>query len=352
LSYIDFDRIENPLILDGSKADMGKSSQIDDRASQLIPASGTALQAGLVSIIIVTRNSEGTLPACLRSIQNQIYAQHEIILVDNGSTDHTLSLINPQSVTLLTNKCNQGFAKANNQALAIAKGEFVLFLNSDATIEPNFLRLSIPYFEADDGLGAISAKILRSSNGVSRVIDSTGLLLQNWRLLPLDRGEGEIDTGQYDNATTVFGAPGACALYRRSALEIASLGREVMDEDFFAYYEDVDLAWRIRRRKWTTLYVPEAIAYHCKRGPGGKENFIQVKAFTNRYWCYIKNARAADFLSYAIIAIPYEIARVFRMLIRKPSWIPAYFAEWRLLVKMLNKRSTICGSKRKAAGDA
>ncbi len=67
-----------------------------------------------------------------------------------------------------------------------------------------------------------------------------------------------------------------------------ALGQEVMDEDFFAYCEDVDLAWRIRQQNLRTLYVPEAVAYHHKKGPKGKEQFIQVKAFTNRYWRYPK----------------------------------------------------------------
>jgi GT2 family glycosyltransferase len=293
---------------------------------------------GLVSIIIVTRNSATTLPACLASVYNQTYTDYEVIIADNGSQDETLSLIHPETVRLLTNATNLGFAKANNQALGIAKGEFVLFLNSDAAIEPDFLALSIPCFRDHQRLGAIAGKIVWPASGGVRIIDSAGLLMEHWRLLPRDRGEGKEDQGQCNHGVFVFGAPGACALYRRTALDAAALGREVMDEDFFAYYEDVDLAWRIRRHDWTTLYVPEAIACHKKKGPRGKEKFIQVKAFTNRYWCYIKNARIADFLLYAPLAIPYEILRVCRTLALNPSWIPAYFHEWRLLSRMLKKR--------------
>ena len=302
---------------------------------------GISLQKGLVSIIIVTRNSATTLRACLASIQNQGYGNYEIILVDNGSTDDTLSLVNPQIVALLINPCNLGFAKANNQALEIAEGEFVLFLNSDATIEPDYLALLIPYFTRDSNLGAIAGKILRPSTGDTGIIDSAGLLMEHWRLLPRDRGEGEIDRGQYDKMAEVFGAPGACALYRRSALNGVALGQEVMDEDFFAYYEDVDLAWRIRRQDQTALYVPDAKAFHHKKGPQLKEPFIQIKAFTNRYWCYLKNERVPNFLSYAFLAIPYEILRILKALTLHPSWVPAYLSEWRLFVKMFRKRSAI-----------
>ena len=299
------------------------------------------MQNGLVSLIIITRNSAATLSACLASIHNQSYTNHEVILVDNGSTDETLTLVDASTATVLTNSQNLGFAKANNQAFAIAKGEFILFLNADAAIKPDYLEIAIPHFKRESNLGALAAKVLRSSMNTENIIDSAGFIMEHWRLLPRDRGEGELDQGQYDQPVYVFGAPGACAFYRRSALEAVALGPEIMDEDFFAYYEDVDLAWRVRHKNWTTLYVPEAIAYHHKKGPRGKESFIQVKAFTNRYWCYIKNEQFSSFLSYALAAIPYEILRVAKTLVFKPSWIPAYFSEWRFLGKMIRKRKTI-----------
>ena len=300
-----------------------------------------SLRKGLVSIIIVTRNSAATLRACLASIHSQSYPSYEIILVDNGSMDDTLSLVNPQTVMLITNSNNLGFAKANNQALEIAGGEFVLFLNSDATIEPGYLSLLIPHLNADSRLGAAAGKLLRSPVDNPPVIDSAGLVMEHWRLLPRDRGEGDIDRGQYDRMTYVFGVPGACALYRQSALHTIALGQEVMDEDFFAYYEDVDLAWRVRQRNMLTLYVPQAVAYHHKKGPKGKDLHVQIKAFTNRYWCYLKNERVFHFLSYAIPAIPYEFLRVIKTLALHPGWIPAYAGELRLLAKMLKKRKAI-----------
>lgn len=301
---------------------------------------------GLVSIIVVTRNSAATLPACLESIQKQTYPEYEVILVDNGSMDETLSLISPHATVLLTNTTNLGFAKANNQALAVAKGEYVLLLNADASIDPDFLTRSIPCFLEDRSVGAVAAKILRPSGGEIRVIDSGGLLMEHWRLFPRDRGEGEDDRGQYQDRMLVFGVPGACALYRRETLNMAAVLGEVLDEDFFAYYEDVDLAWRLRRQNWRALYVPEAIAYHEKKGPRSKEKDIQVKAFTNRYWCYIKNARLVELLLYAPIAIPYELLRVCKTLTLNPSWASACFREWRLLPGMIKKRRAIRGLRR------
>jgi GT2 family glycosyltransferase len=299
------------------------------------------VQRDLVSIIIITRNSATTLGECIASIHNQSYANYEIILVDNGSTDETLRLVDSSKVTVLANSQNLGFAKANNQALAIAKGEFICFLNADAAIKPDYLEIVIPHFRRENNLGALAGKILRSPMNTENIIDSAGFIMEHWRLLPRDRGDGELDQGQYDQPGYVFGVPGACAFYRRSALEATALGQEMMDEDFFAYYEDVDLAWRVRQKNWAALYVPEAIAYHHKKGPRGKEIFIQVKAFTNRYWCYLKNERFSSFLSYAMVAIPYEALRVVKTLVLNPSWIPAYFNEWLLLGKMIKKRRAL-----------
>lgn len=309
------------------------------------------MEKGLISVIIVTWNSEATLPACLSSVRGQDYKAYEIIIVDNGSTDGTLSSIACSGIRLIENGRNLGFSKANNQALAIACGEYVLLLNSDAVIAPGYFSAMIPFFERDPRLGSASGKILRPSGDGVNVLDSTGLQMQHWRLLPCDRGEGETDRGQYDEAALVFGAPGACALYRRTALEEAASGQEFLDEDFFAYYEDVDLAWRMRRRGWKAVYVPAAIAYHRKKGPNGKAPFIQVKGFTNRYWCYIKNALPSEFLVYAPAAVCWEILRICRKLILEPCWIRPYLAEWRLFRKMLDKRRAI-GVQERSGADA
>ncbi len=91
---------------------------------------GMHLRKDLVSIIIVTRNSEITLAPCLASIRSQTYTNYEIILVDNGSTDNTLTLVNPQTVRLITNPCNLGFAKANNIGIEHSTGKYFLLLNS------------------------------------------------------------------------------------------------------------------------------------------------------------------------------------------------------------------------------
>jgi GT2 family glycosyltransferase len=133
-------------------------------------------------------------------------------------------------------------------------------------------------------VGALCGKLLRWKPGASdersNVIDSTGIFfLRNLR--HLDRGSDEIDRGQYERREFVIGATGAAALYRRAMVEDVSVGGEFFDEDFFAYREDADVAWRAQLMGWSCLYVPEAVAWHVRRVT--PERFKQLPDEINRH---------------------------------------------------------------------
>jgi GT2 family glycosyltransferase len=133
-------------------------------------------------------------------------------------------------------------------------------------------------------IGALCGKLLRWKPGASdersNVIDSTGIyFLRNLR--HLDRGSDEIDRGQYERREFVFGATGAAALYRRKMIEDISVGGDFFDEDFFAYREDADVAWRAQLMGWSCLYVPEAVAWHVRRVT--PERFKQLPDEINRH---------------------------------------------------------------------
>jgi GT2 family glycosyltransferase len=122
--------------------------------------------------------------------------------------------------------------------------------------------------EANPYIGTVCGKLLRWKPGQeperTQVIDSTGIyFLRNLR--HLDRGEGEINSGQYDRPEYVMGATGAAALYRRKMVEDVSVEGEYFDEDFFAYREDADVAWRVQLLGWSCLYTPAAVAWDVRR---------------------------------------------------------------------------------------
>ena len=254
----------------------------------------------MVSILITTYNSAQFLKACLESVLQQDYADREIVIVDNASSDGTRAVLQEfeshfacerrARLRAVYNDANRGFAAGQNQAMAQSHGDWLFSLNPDVILKPDFLAtlLAAAGLLAPAGsgerIGALCGKLLRWKPGASdersNVIDSTGIyFLRNLR--HLDRGSDETDRGQYQRREYVFGATGAAALYRRTMVEDISVGGEFFDEDFFAYREDADLAWRAQLMGWSCLYVPEAVAWHVRRVT--PERFRQLPDEINRH---------------------------------------------------------------------
>ncbi|MBZ5514908.1 MAG: glycosyltransferase family 2 protein [Acidobacteriia bacterium] len=228
------------------------------------------MASDLVSVLITTHNEAGVLPHCLKSLTNQEYPQLEVIIVDNASTDDTREILGrlERSHRVLYNPTNVGFAAAQNQAMRLARGQWMLSLNPDVILSPSFVAEAVAIAESDPCIGTVCGKLLRwipaRDPCFTRVIDSTGIyFLRNLR--HLDRGGDETDNGQYDQPAYVFGSTGAAALYRRRMVEEVSLMGEFYDEDFFGYREDADVAWRAQLMGWRCIYTPRAIGWHVRR---------------------------------------------------------------------------------------
>ena len=268
-----------------------------------------------VAIVVVSWNSGPALETCLRSALAQQPA--EIVVIDNASTDGTRLLLRrqfPQVKTLLQSD-NVGFAQGCNLGVAATVAPFVLFLNDDAVLEAGYLATLVAALRAQPSAASAIGKLTCVMNGV-RIIDSAGIELCAYALRPLDRGHGEVDVGQYDTPQDIFGPSGAAALYRRAAL--STLADAPFDQNLFAYYEDVDLAWRLRRLGFRHLYVPSALAQHTRRGPAQKPADIAARAFVNRYVVWLKNESWQRFATYAPVALPWESVRLLRIGLRNP----------------------------------
>jgi GT2 family glycosyltransferase/MoaA/NifB/PqqE/SkfB family radical SAM enzyme len=220
----------------------------------------------------------------------------EIVAVNNRSEDGSLEiLIDRGEVRLIDPGKNLGFSAANNVGIAASKGKYVICLNFDCLLTPEFLQHVWDAFEADPRVGMISGKLrkLVDMNG-TMYLDSTGIDFTT--LIPADRGEWEYDEGQYDSAKAIFGPSGAAGCYRRSALdEVAYKGRQYFDEQMFTYCEDIDLAWRLNLAGWRGLYVPRALAFH-ERGATRRDSFWMkvgyiCGGFSNRWLTILKNLR-------------------------------------------------------------
>jgi len=223
-----------------------------------------------VAVTLVTWNSAAHLARCLDSVFAQQGVALEVVAVDNASTDESLPVLERYAgrLKILRNPDNRGFAAAQNQAIRETRADWVLCLNPDVVLEPDFLRALIAAAASRSGVGAACGKLLRLQPDGAKpavpLLDSTGIYFTPTQR-HLDRGSNHPDRGQYDRREYVFGATAAAALYRRALIEDVSVEGEFFDEDFFAYREDADLAWRAQLAGWRCLYVPEAVGYHVRR---------------------------------------------------------------------------------------
>ena len=187
-----------------------------------------------------------------------------------------------------------------------ARGDWMLSLNPDVLLSPGFLTKLVEAGESDARIGTVCGKLLRWGPGgeLTNIIDSTGIyFLRNLR--HLDRGNGQVDRGQYEAPEYVFGATGAAALYRRTMVEDITSGGEFFDEDFFAYREDADVAWRAQLMGWSCLYTPQAVAWHVRRVT--PERFKQLPDEINRHSIknrFLMRAKNISLALYSRLFIP------------------------------------------------
>ncbi len=240
----------------------------------------------IISIIVLNWNGGDHVRACIDSLLQQDYANLEIIVVDNGSTDGSVEAIsNYRTVRLIENRENLGFAAGNNVGIREASGEYVVILNNDAELDQRCISEMKRAIDKDERYGACASKIyLKFENNV---LDAAGLVV-----CPdgLSIGRGRLESGDcYDREEEVFFASGCCMMCRREMLEDVKIGEDYFDEAFFMYADDTDLGWRARLRGWKTVYAPNARAYHLHSA--STENYSPFKAFQverNRIWVQAK----------------------------------------------------------------
>src|SRR5580658_1429663 len=252
----------------------------------------------LISVTIVTYNSGRFIKRCLESVLEQKYPNLEVIVIDNASTDGTVDLLEQfeEQCRIHYNDENIGFAAAQNQAIALSSGDWVLTLNPDVLLLKNFIQALVDAGQADPKAGSVCGKLLtiRASFDLpeKQLVDSTGIYFTPM-LRHLDRGSQEVDNGHYLNFEYVFGATAAAALYRREMIDDISILGEFFDPDFFVYREDADVAWRAQLMSWRCLYTPLARGYHVRAVlPGNRRALppeINMHSVKNRFLMRIKN---------------------------------------------------------------
>jgi GT2 family glycosyltransferase len=317
-----------------------------------------------VAINIVRYNQAFELvEKCTRSALGQEFDDFTVTLTENGSTDSMESAIlaqfgsNPR-FRYLDNKTNLGFAGAHNLFFRNSGAEFVMPLNPDTVMPRDYLSLLLRAFD-DPLVAAAEGKMLKPEplpDG-SWVLDGTGMVISRTRKAR-ERGHLEVDRQQYDMDTDVFGVSGTASAYRMAALERVKMSEaEYFDEDFFTYWEDLDLSWRLRLAGYSCAYVPEAVIFHSRFAGQSKEGIslpvvlarhirslpLRVVRWDwrNHFFAILKN----DFGSNLLRDLPFIVVRevgllCFLMAIR-PRIIGAIPEVVRLLPRILRKRRVI-----------
>ena len=255
----------------------------------------------LVSVTIVTYNSGRFIKRCLESVLAQKYGQKEIIIIDNNSSDGTVDILEQfeDRCRIVYNPDNRGFAAAQNQAIQMAHGEWVLTLNPDVLLLPNFIQALVNAGQIEPRVGSVCGKLLTIKSTFDLpdkpLVDSTGIYFTPM-LRHLDRGSQQVDNGHYLSHEYVFGATAAAALYRRAMIDDISVQGDFFDTDFFVYREDADVAWRAQLLGWTCIYTPLACGYHVRNVlPGNRRELspaINMHSVKNRFLMRIKNMTA------------------------------------------------------------
>jgi len=246
-----------------------------------------AKQTPLVSVVIVNWNGEDLLPTCIQSVVDQQYSSIEIIVVDNASTDSSVQAIarNFPNVTVIQNSFNAGFAQGCNRGAEIARGEFILFLNTDAWLETDFFAPIIERFQTDPSIAAITPKLLRADDPAR--LDSCGSLwsVSTW-LYHFGYGKDAAEE-IYNVPQLFFALKGAVLMIRTSSFR----GVGGFDNDFWCYYEETDLCHRLWLAGYTCMYYPKSTAYHQGAATAKKVNnaFIHYHNFKNQLQSFIKN---------------------------------------------------------------
>lgn len=262
----------------------------------------------LVSILILNWNGESILDECITSILKSEYQNYEIVVVDNNSSDRSLEVLSKYpGLKVISNRENLGFAGGNNIGFRHCEGRYIVTLNNDIIVEPNWLTEPVRILESDNAIGIIGCRQMSYFN--REVIDS--LYLVPTAFLLLDRmGKGKIFHDGEEKFTTLgytIGASGASVIYRKTLLN--QLGG--FDERFFAYHEESDLHLRAFASGWKCLYVPSSVVYHK-----GSYSFSKAKKTffylheRNRIWYVYKNF-PASFIFKNLPVIIYRELRTF-----------------------------------------
>lgn len=281
-------------------------------------------------ISIVTWNSGKTIQACIDSVLAQSYTDYSLHVFDNNSSDHTLQILKSftdKSIQITAHKQNIGFCGGHNAIINRSKSDYVLLVNPDVIMTPNYVSKAVSKMEQHPEAGTLCGLLQQNEEGL---IDSAGLKLKRTGTMELMHHGENIQNADLKEGY-IFGCDVALPLYRRSMIDDVSVNNLFFDEQFFAHKEDWDVSWRSTLYGWKTLFVPECRAIHPRYFKPGDRSLrknipakIKADAVKNQLILFLKNLSASEFLRNFFYIMPRQVMIFFYTLLFERGSLAAY----------------------------
>jgi GT2 family glycosyltransferase len=242
-----------------------------------------------VSVIVLNWNGKRFLEQCIGSLLNQNYSSYEVLLVDNASVDGSIEYVtnlfsNTSKLRILTLKENYGFSKGNNVGIkTCVNSDYVLILNNDTKVEPDFVSELVKVAEKGESVGSVGCKILSPDGNVwfSQKFTNGGFIVPFLLQTLISKSIEEISSRYTFNLSN----SGCAALLRKTVID--KIGG--YDEDYRSNWEDWDLGYRINLAGFNSVYVPKPLVIHVGGGSEGYSPERCIKIYRNMLYTYFKN---------------------------------------------------------------
>jgi GT2 family glycosyltransferase len=311
-----------------------------------------------VSVIVLNYNGGSFLVNCIKSIVATDYENFEVIVVDNGSSDGSIEIVeasvSDQRFRVIRNNKNVGYARGNNIGVKSSKGDYVVFLNNDIVVTPFWLKDITKVMEENINIGASQPKLLKYHERTR--IDNVGGTI-DYCGFPYGEVSGVKDQGQFDSLKEIFVAVGSALIIKRKVLEQIGL----FDPDYFAFYDENDLCWRVWLKGYKILLIPTSVVYHIgsasyRKVSAGISARAAFHATKNQLSTLIKNYSLRNLLLYFSTAVLLRVAKIIMHIYNRNNKVA--FAEirgiaWTLrnLKHLYSKRIQVQRSIRQVSDD-
>ncbi len=278
----------------------------------------------LVSIVLLTWNLAGEAINCMNSLKKQSYKNFEVILVDNGSRKEEVDKLKKYikgnrslRIRPVFNKENLGFCEGNNVGVRASKGKYVVFLSDDTILDRNWIKFLVEPFFKGENVGGTASKIVFYGRGKENILQYAGGKIKFYGK-PVSEGLTMKDGRQFSQQKQTLWGQGCSIMFPRKVLDELD---EYFCKQFFIYYDDVDLCWRVNNLGYKIIYVPRSVVYHkgsvsvmSDKQMSQKQLFLNIR---NKYLAFWRNLKILDFLLVFPFVIAYDLVKGFYFMLYK-----------------------------------